>query len=423
MTDTRQKITQALSFTAARAGLQAALISLLFSACTQLPVSLPEETGKARPAPPVLSDKVNMYLKPLAFKDVPMWKADLVREALPTFLKSCAKLVKKQPTDMIGPMKQMGTVADWLPICASARLVRLDNEAEARIFFETRFRPYLIFNGTSSTGLITGYYEPELRGSWHQDANFRYPLYTRPKDIKTAELGQFDPSQKGTILAGQFSGDKFIPYHSRADIEAGILAGRQLELMWVDDPIDAFFLHIQGSGRVIMPDGSTVRVGFSGRNGRPYRAIGGELINSGIMTPAQVSMQSIRSWIRNNVLQGRQLMMKNESYIFFRVVEGDGPLGSQGVVLTPERSIAVDRSLIPLGIPVWIKTTLPGSTLGAKDLVRLTVSQDTGSAIKGPLRADYFWGFGGRAGEMAGHMKQAGQLYLLLPANVDPNKI
>lgn len=390
------------------------------SACTPLPISLPDKAGKARPAPKSI-EGTDLYLKPISFEDLPSWKADAVGAALPVFLKSCARLEKKPKDQQMGANGQMGIVADWLPICQTAALVRPGNEIEARIFFESRFRPYRAYSGLSSTGLITGYYEPELRGSWRPDATFRYPIYARPKDIKTADLGQFDPKSKGTVLAGQFKGDQFIPYFSRAEIEAGALNGRQLELIWVDDPVDAFFLHIQGSGRVILADNSMVRVGFSGRNGRPYRAIGRELIKAGVYSPDQVSMQSIRQWIRNNPLQGRELMMKNESYIFFRVVEGDGPIGAQGVVLTPERSVAVDKSLVPLGIPVWLSTTMPDES--GEDLVRLVVAQDTGSAIKGPLRADFFWGFGAAAGEMAGRMKQAGEMYLLLPASVDPHKI
>jgi membrane-bound lytic murein transglycosylase A len=197
-----------------------------------------------------------------------------------------------------------------------------------------------------------------------------------------------------------------------------MLKGQQLELLWVDSAIDAFFLHVQGSGRVVFEDGSVVRVGYAGRNGRRYTPIGRELVAKGIIPQKKVSLQSIRQWLAENPIAGRQLMEKNQSYIFFRLMEGDGPIGAQGVQLTPGRSLAVDRKYIPLGVPVWLNTSEPGKS--RKPLRRLVMTQDTGSAIRGPVRGDLFFGFGNEAGLRAGHMREIGTYYLLLPKKESP---
>jgi membrane-bound lytic murein transglycosylase A len=239
------------------------------------------------------------------------------------------------------------------------------------------------------------------------------PLYRTPPDLVTADLGLFRPAFAGERIAGRVDGTALKPYAKRAEIERGALAGRGLELVWVDDAADAFFLHIQGSGRVTLEDGSVVRVGYAGGNGHAYTAIGRELARRGVMAPEDVSMQSLRAWLANNPDEAQALMEVNDSYVFFRILEGEGPLGSQGVVLTPGRSLAVDARFLPLGAPVWLATTDPVDA--ARPLRRLTVAQDTGGAIRGPARADLFWGHGADAAERAGRMRQEGELYLLLP--------
>ena len=351
---------------------------------------------------------------PVAFKDIPGWSADRQSDALPVFLRSCSRLRKQSPNSAMGSRVEMGRLSQWVRICDDAKIIRSGNEAEAQYFFESRFVAYRVSNNHGNTGLITGYYEPDLQGSWTADVRYRFPLYALPKDLISSDLGSFDLKWKGEQIAGRMDDNRYVPYYSRAEIEQGALRGRQLEIVWVDSAIDAFFLHIQGSGRVTLPDGTHVRLGYAGRNGRRYTAIGRELVASGIMPLEDVTMPTIRAWMLANPVAAQALMQKNKSFVFFRVLRGDGPVGAQGTVLTPGRSIAVDRKYWPLGVPVWIDTTDPG-TRPAAPLRRLGVAQDTGSAIKGAVRADYFWGHGNTAGDKAGVMKSRGRMYMLLP--------
>ena len=359
-----------------------------------------------------------LRLDATTFDRVPGWKGDNLSQALAVFLRSCEKIKTLPPDRRLGAKSVMGRISDWLPICASAALIRPGNETEARYFFESRFTPHLALNNIRARGLFTGYYEPELRGAWKPDTTYRYPIYARPKDLVSIDLGDFQDEFKGRQLAGQLKGNKFKPYPTRADIESGVLKGQQLELLWVDSAIDAFFLHVQGSGRVVFKDGSMIRVGYAGRNGRRYTPIGRVLTAKGIIPQKKVSLQSIRQWLAANPIAGRQLMEKNKSYIFFRLMEGDGPIGAQGVALTAGRSLAVDRKYIPLGVPVWLNTSQPGKS--KKPLRRLVLAQDTGSAIQGPVRGDLFFGFGNDAGLDAGRMREIGTYYLLLPRNDTP---
>lgn len=352
------------------------------------------------------------------FEKLPGWKGDDQSEVLGAFLGSCEKLQNLPPESSLGSKSVQGRVSDWLSICADAALIRPGNRTEARYFFESRFTPYLARNIAKSSGLFTGYYEPELRGAWQQSPVYRYPIYARPKDLVSVDLGKFSPEWKGRHLAGRVAGDKVVPFATRAEIAKGALKGRQLELLWVDNAIDAFFLHIQGSGRVVLPDGSMVRIGYAGRNGHRYTPVGRELVAKGAIPKDKVSLQSIRAWLDANPLAGTSMMERNKSFIFFRVVKGDGPVGAQGVLLTPGRSLAVDRTFVPLGTPVWLNTTAPGKS--DKPLRRLVVAQDTGSAIKGPVRGDLFFGFGPAAGIGAGQMKEKGSYYLLLPKKAAP---
>ena len=354
-----------------------------------------------------------LRLDAVTFADLPGWIGDRQSEALPAFIRSCAKLETLPSDRVLGPEMVPTRVADWLAPCTDARLVRPGNEEEAQYFFESRFTPYRASNNNIPKGLFTGYYEPQLRGAWQPDMTFRHPIYARPKNLISINLGNFGNEFKGRTISGRRTKGGLDPYPSRADINEGALKGRGLELLWVDSAIDAFFLHVQGSGRVVMPDGSVIRLGFDGRNGRRYTPIGRELVARGVLSEKKVSMQSIRRWLAANALAGKQLMELNKSYVFFRILEGDGPVGAQGVALTPGRSLAVDRKFIPLSVPIWINTTQPGRS--RNPLRRLLIAQDTGSAIKGPVRGDVFFGFGDEAGANAGRMKEKGTYFLLLP--------
>lgn len=377
-----------------------------------------EERKDEQPPPP---DRLT--LAPVAFRDLPGWTDDRVAEAVPAFQRSCARL-KGQPADKpVGPNGVGGKVADWTAVCAELAALPAgdgtpDKDARARTFFETWFTPYAAGNNGTRKGLFTGYYEPELKGSRTPDAAFPVPLYRKPADLVMVDLGEFAERWRGERIAGRVVDGRLKPYEDRTAIEAGALRGKGLELLWVDDPIGAFFLQIQGSGRVTLPDGGVARVGYAGQNGHKYVAIGKELIDRGALKREEVSLQTIRAWLLANPDQAAGLMNRNPSYVFFQELKGEGPNGAQGVALTPGRSLAVDPKFLPYGVPVWLDAEDPLDK--AQRLRRLLVAQDTGGAIRGPVRGDVFWGHGPDAEQRAGVMKSAGEYVLLLPKTVTP---
>ncbi len=285
----------------------------------------------------------------------------------------------------------------------------------SRSFFERNFTPYQVSQDDGGLeGLVTGYYEPLLMGSRSPSSRFAHPLFGPPDDLLVVDLGDQYPELKHLRLRGRLQGNRVVPYFSRADIETGLAPLRGREIAWVEDPVELFFLQVQGSGRIQLEDGSQMRVGYADQNGHPYRSIGRWLVDNNELTLDKASMQGIKDWARSNPDRLRSLLHANPSFVFFKELPetGGGPIGSLGVPLTPERSIAVDPRGIPLGAPVWLATTEPNSST---PLQRLVMAQDTGSAIKGNVRADYFWGFGDKAGNRAGAMKQSGRMWLLLP--------
>ncbi|MDR2093772.1 MAG: murein transglycosylase A [Azoarcus sp.] len=338
-----------------------------------------------------------------AWEALPGWKNDETAAAWPAFRESCRVLARKP---------------GWQEVCAAASaLPAVLPDAEARRFFEQRFTPWqsIASDGTGQ-GIITGYYELLIRGSRQRSASAPWPILAPPDDLLTIDLGDAYPELKPAKLRGRVTGNKVVPYWTRAELEqrrdSGQLPARAL--LWANDPIDLFFLQVQGSGQVELPDGSRVRVGFADHNGHPYRSIGTWLIRQGELSAHQASMEGIRQWARRNPQRLGELLDSNPRYIFFRELpESDGgPIGAQGTPLHAGRSIAIDPAHIPLGAPVFLATTWP---LSEEPLNRLVVAQDTGSAIKGAVRADFFWGFGPEAGAQAGKMKQQGRIWVLLP--------
>jgi membrane-bound lytic murein transglycosylase A len=269
------------------------------------------------------------------------------------------------------------------------------------------------------TVLYTGYYEPILEGSLIPNEKYRWPLYERPEDLIQVDLELFSSKFKGERIVARYDGGRIVPYFSREEIDSnGVLSGRQLEIVWLEDPIDVFFLQIQGSGQVVLEDGTLLRVNYSASNGRPYRSIGGLLINRGIITREEMSIPRLREYLRDNSHQREEIFNYNESYVFFRLVE-EGPLGNIEVPLTAGRSIATDSRLFPKGALVYIRAEKPviddsGTIREWVPFSRFALNQDTGGAIKGPGRVDLFWGSGEAAGIPAGQMKHEGELYFLV---------
>jgi membrane-bound lytic murein transglycosylase A len=320
----------------------------------------------------------------------------------------------------VGRQGLAGTVADWRPACDAAARLSSGAAAGARKALEEHLRPVAVANHEEPQGLFTGYYEASLRGSRRRHGRYDVPLYLRPPELVAVDLGRFREALRGQRIAGRVHGGELVPFAGRAEIDAGVLAGRGLELLWADDPVDVFFLEIQGSGRVELDTGEVLRVGYAAQNGHPYFAIGRALVERGALTSEEVSMQAIRRWLGENPAEAREVMQLNASYVFFHELSQSGPVGAQGVVLTPGRSLAVDPLFVPMGVPLWLDATAPEAWVagGERALRRLVVAQDTGGAIRGPVRGDVFWGHGEEAAEVAGRMRHSGRYWMLLPRGV-----
>jgi membrane-bound lytic murein transglycosylase A len=388
----------------------AALVCTVLAGCASKPTA-PDTSLHCPPAPvcapcaaaPVCGPEIKANappLKPAQWSDLPGWANEEVTPAFNAFRQSC---------------NAIGRQARWRAVCAAAQALAAPGNDEARAYFEQQFVPFQVVNPDSGTqGTITGYYEPLLNGSRERKPPYLYPLYAPPDDLLTIDLASVEPQLKGLHLRGRLEGNKVVPYLARADIEQPDSPLKGKELFYTDDEVELFFLQIQGSGRLHLDTGETIRVGYADQNGYPYKSIGRYLVEQGELKLEQASMQGIKAWGRAHPERLQELLNHNPSYVFFRVSasQSDAPLGALGIPLTPERSIAVDARVIPLGSPVFLATTLPDS---AEPLDRLMLAQDTGGAIRGAVRADMFWGFGPAAGAQAGKMHQSGAMWVLVP--------
>lgn len=334
------------------------------------------------------------------------WPGTGVNVGLAAFVRSCQAMLAGR-TRWPRNSRYGGRKADWQPVCkAAVRLGVGASRAQSAAFFQKHFQPVVV---RDSSSLFTGYFEPELEGALRRKQGYETPLLRKPKDLVKTKGGYGRKTSSGVK-----------PYFTRKQIEQGALRNRGLELIWLKDATDAFFLHIQGSGRVRLDTGGALRVGFAAKNGRPYTPIGKILIQRGEIARENISMQSIRAWLLLNPEKAQELFWKNQSYIFFRKSGASdpnlGPAGAQGVQLTPEHSLAVDRRYTAYSTPLWLETSVPTGAGGKLvPFARVMVAQDTGTAIKGPVRGDVFFGSGETAGYAAGLMQSPGRLVLLLP--------
>ncbi|MFQ5345477.1 MAG: murein transglycosylase A [Mariprofundus sp.] len=368
------------------------ICGLLLVACPFKRVEIP--AGKGKPS----------YVKS-QWDALPDWRLVSLGPSLQALRAECVSLQKK---------------TQWQQICAEAGLLDADNNAGLRSFFERYFIPWQLRNGDGTDqGLITGYYEPLLYGSREKTERYRFPVYGEPDDLLVIDLSKLYPQLKGMRLRGRVEGRRVVPYYDRADIDSKHPPVGK-EILWVDDEISLFFLQVQGSGRVQLPNGSIVKLGYANQNGHPYASIGKKLVEMGELTLAQASLQSIRQWGIDHPDRLKELLYSNPSYVFFREMPDSqsSAVGAMGIPLTAGYSMAVDRRTIPLGLPVFLATTWPNTD---KPLNRLMLAQDTGGAIKGTIRGDFFWGFGGEAGKQAGSMKQKGRMWVLFPKDMQPS--
>lgn len=340
---------------------------------------------------------------------LPGWTNDDQASAWPAFLASC---------------KAIGRQRQWADVCSAASLLGArPSTPQVRSFFEQHLVPWQSFGpDRTATGLVTGYYEPLIKGSRTRSAQHPWPVHAPPEDMLTIDLSSVYPDLKNLRLRGRLEGNRVVPYWSRAE-----LAQRQDKLplpvlFWASDSIDLFFLQVQGSGRIELPDGSQARIGYADQNGHPYQSIGRWLISQGQLSADKASMEGIKQWARDNPSRLAEMLNSNPSYVFFRELpaSNSGPIGALGVPVSEGRSIAIDPAHVPLGAPVFLATSWP---LSERPLNRLVMAQDTGGAIKGPVRVDFFWGFGAKAGAEAGRMRQQGQVWVLLPRGSTPSEM
>jgi len=350
----------------------------------------------------------------VSYDDLEGWSSDPQSQALAAFKTSCRVFLSQPAVKIISPERLGGRAGDWHPACELAQALAAPTDSQVKEFFEQNFT--VISYARNIEGLFTGYFAPEYHGSDKPSEDYNYPLYALPEDLKTLDLGHFSSDLQGRTIVGEVKDGAFVPYKDREVIDNGALGNRSLELVWLKDPTDAFFMHIQGSGVIRYENGDQKLFGYAGKNGKAYHAIGKFLIQSGEIKKQDMSMQAIRAWINDNPLQAKALMWKNPSYVFFRPMDTARPVGAMGVELTAGRSLAVDRKFVPLGIPVWLD--LKPSTEYIDPIRRLVIAQDTGGAIKGRVRGDVYWGIGEDAGLMAGPMKDLGRYYFLLPKDL-----
>jgi len=347
----------------------------------------------------------------VSYGDLENWSLDNQSQAFEAYKKSCQILLAQPAAKIIAPETLGGTAADWQDSCKEAQDKNTVTDGEARQFFEQNFTAFSYSENTE--GLFTGYYAPVYKGSDQPTEKYHYPLYGVPESLKKIDLGQFNAELKGQFIIGEVKEGDFIPYKDRKTIDQGALDHQDLELVWLKSPVDAFFMHIQGSGVIRYENGTQKTFGYAGKNGQAYQAIGKFLIKNGQIPKKDMSMQKIRRWISDHPMKAKSLMWKNPSYIFFRPLAGAAPIGAMGVELTAGRSLAVDRTYVPYGMPIWLD--LAPSDRESDPIQRLVIAQDTGGAIKGRVRADVYWGVGQAAGWRAGPMKDQGRYYFLLP--------
>lgn len=333
-------------------------------------------------------------LAPATFNDLPGWQQDTQAETIGALRRSCPRLASGDGTRIQTSGGEVHTTAEqWRKVCTAAEAVARDNHRGARAFFE-RYFDVLAIAGPGGDGRFTGYYEPEIKGSRVPSRRFTIPVYRRPPDLQNDKA-----------------------YLTRAEIENGALRGKGLELAYVEDMIGLFEMHVQGSGRIALAEGGVMRLGFDGTNSRPYTALARVLIDEGALKADEATWPGIRTWLQKNPTKARETMRKNERYVFFKDTGGAGAVGAQGVALTSGRSMAVDPAFVPYGLPIYIDTSRPAPNKPGETVTfrRLMVAQDTGAAIKGPVRGDVFFGAGSAAADSAGRMNSSGRWWILVP--------
>ncbi|HET7500701.1 MAG TPA: murein transglycosylase A [Kofleriaceae bacterium] len=387
--------------------------------------------GPLAPATPCVSDdsrtvegasapRDTLALTRAAFTDLPGWADDHLAEAVPSFLRSCEKLRALPDDAPVGADGHGGKARSWRKACAAAARVKPGDDAAARAMFEAEFVPYVAAGAGGPTGKLTGFYVAEMHASRTRHGKFQTPVLARPDDLVMVDLSAYIKDAHGRRIWGRMDRGELVPYYTRAEIRKGVLGRRGTELLYVDDPVDLLFAQIEGSARANLDDGSSVWLEFAGKNGRAYRGVGGVLRGSGLLRPGEGTMQGIRAWFHDHPDRFDAIVDQDASYVFFAVSKSPGAVGSQKTILTPRRSMAVDRALIALSTPIWVEAHVPvPGQKGTTELWhQLLIAQDTGAGILGAVRGDIYWGDDAAAAELGGRMGGPGRYWLLLPRGV-----
>lgn len=405
----------------------------LLAACSTVPLDSEEQAGVTEPAPDIALQPLSV--PPLAalpetparalegkfvavnYSVLPGWQADDLAQVWKAFINNCKGLMRPVSGSLAMPARAAPRA--WQPVCAAAQQAGLGDEAgtaQVRAFLETHLQPWRLLDaaGKPAKNTVTGYYEPLIRASRKRGGQYQWPLYAPPEDLLTIDLGSVYPELAGKRIRGKLQGKRVVPYDTRAQIAQA--ENQPPVIVWADDPVEAFFLQIQGSGRAQLENGDMIRLAYADHNGRPYASIGRWLADKGEMPLAQTSMQNIKAWAKRNPGRVQEMLNANTAMVFFReerIVDPQlGPKGAYSIPLVGERAVAIDTRFVPLGTPIYLATQYPASS---QPLRRLMFAQDTGAAIKGAARTDYYWGFGDEAGAKAGRMKQTGEMWLLWP--------
>lgn len=357
-----------------------------------------------------------LVIRHASFNQLPGWDNADIKQSLLTFQVSCKAFLRQNPERAIGSDRIPMQVKDWLPACRAASALNPVTEPKARRFFKRWFQPIEFYNKKPVQGLFTGYYLPLLHGKLTKTDEYNVPVYGMPSNMITINLNEFGTDLPNRHIVGRIDHNKVVPYPDREAINKGVLKDTAPVLVWVNSHIDRLFLEIQGSGIIQLDTGEKIYVGYAGENGASYTPVSNVLVSRGIMTKDTASMQGIRAWLEAHPEEIIPVTNHNKSFVFFRLLDKSAAMGAQGVELTPGYSLAVDRKWIPLGTPLWLNTTHPAANSDEqKPLQRLMIAQDTGGAIRGPVRGDVFWGAGDKATDIAGKMKNQGHYWLLLP--------
>ncbi len=358
----------------------------------------------------------SIQVKATTFSNLPGWQSTQALSSLHTFRRSCRHFLQMNPKYSVGNTWFGLHAKDWRPACEAAVALQTDSEIQAKNFFETWFQPMEFSNDHAITGLFTGYYLPSVAASLTKTQEYTVPVYGLPNNLLRIKLSDFDPTLPTRQLFGRLENNRVLPFYSREEIDQGAIAGKAPILAYLRSPIDRLLIEIQGSALLNLPDGTQLNLGYAGKNGLTYTAIGHVLIKRKILPANQVSIQSIRAYLESHPEESDEIIHKNRSFVFFEVLTKRGAYGTLGTRLTQGYSLAVDPEWVPLGMPVWLATTYPDAHSNQyHSLHRLMIAQDTGGAIKGTVRGDVYWGNGDDAAAIAGKMKSKGRYWLLVP--------